>query len=191
MKIIGIAGTGGAGKDVVADMLAEMLDGENSSGGDFYRVLSRYIYGLAPDASVPREQLYKVGSFMRSFDPGFTAKTAIFKAEQQGKKCLIQSGLRTMGEADAVRAAGGIIIGVDADPRIRYDRISQRGHGTPAQKTFEQFLQQDSHENEGLSSTGPTRGIRAIIDSADIKILNNGTLDELKTQLHENSKDLY
>ena len=183
MRIIGVAGTAGAGKDAASDMLAELFPVENISTGDFVRAVTRYVYDLPADFNPIRDQLYKVANQLRSIDPAFMIKMGIFMAREQGKEAILLSGLRSMGEADAVREAGGIIVGIDADPTVRYERIYSRQRDSEASKTFEQFLEQDAFENKGLSDTGPGRGIQTIIDTADVHIDNNGTIDELREVL--------
>jgi hypothetical protein len=44
-------------------------------------------------------------------------------------------------------------------------------------------LKQDEYENRGLSDSGPARGIRSIIESADLIISNAGSLEELELEL--------
>ncbi len=185
MQIIGVAGTAGAGKDAASELLSELFAAENLSTGDLVRAITRYIYKLPADFNPVRDQLYEVANQLRGIDPAFTVKMCIFMAKEQGKERILLSGLRAMGEADAVREAGGIIVGIDADPQIRYDRIYSRQRDSESSKTFEQFLEQDNFENKGIAETGAGRGIRAIIDSADIHILNNGSLDDLKVELEK------
>ncbi len=73
----------------------------------------------------------------------------------------------------------------------RYERIYARARDSESQKTFEQFTEQDAYENRGLSDTGPGRGIRYIIDSADMVIANDGSLDELEAALKERLQPLF
>jgi dephospho-CoA kinase len=95
----------------------------------------------------------------------------------------IISGLRSMGEAEAILAAGGTIVAVDADSRVRYQRMFSRARDADAQKTLEEFLEQDERENKGISDRGPGRGISSIIASADIVITNNVDVDALRLEL--------
>lgn len=185
LKLIGIAGTAGAGKDVAADILARLFGMQNLSSGDVVRAVTRHIYKLPADFNPVRDQLYDVANLLREINPATTVKICIFEAQARNIPRAVISGLRSMGEAQAVRDAGGIIIGIDADPRVRYDRIYSRARDAEAQKTYEEFLQQDEFENRGVSDSGPGRGIRAIIDSADVVIKNAGGLEELEALLKE------
>ena len=185
-KLIGVAGTAGVGKDTVAEMLSRMFGLRNLSSGDVVRAITRHVYHLSPDVNPVRDQLYDVANYLRNeIDPAIMVNICILEAKVRQLNGGIISGLRSMGEAEAIKKAGGIIIGVDADPKIRYERMYARGRDAETQKTFEQFLSQDEFENRGLSDTGPGRGIRTIIDNADIIIRNEGSIEELEAQLRD------
>ncbi len=184
--LIGVAGTAGAGKDTVAEMIGRIFSLQNLSMGDAVRAITRHVYHLPPEVNPVRDQLYEVANYLRNeVDPAVMVKICILEAKAQKLEGGIISGLRSMGEADAIRKSGGIIIGVEADPRVRYDRIYSRGRDAETQKTFEEFLKQDEYENRGISDSGPGRGIRHIIDSADVVIQNDSTLEALEQQIQE------
>lgn len=184
MRLIGVTGTAGAGKDTVADLLCHMFQLQNLSSGDFLRVITRYAYKEPYDFNPARDQLYEVANFLRNeVNPATLVRLCILQMRTQKIPGAVISGLRSMGEAEAVREAGGIIVGVDADPHIRYERMTARRRDAEAQWTLEEFLKQDKYENRGMSDSGPGRGIQSIIDSADVIVTNGGTLDELKLEL--------
>ncbi|HEX7963614.1 MAG TPA: AAA family ATPase [Candidatus Saccharimonadales bacterium] len=184
LRLIGVTGTAGAGKDTVANLLAQLFGLQNLSSGDFLRVITRYAYKQPHDFNPARDQLYEVANYLRhEVDPATLVKLCILQARVQRLPGAVISGLRSMGEAEAVRAAGGIIVGVDADPHVRYQRMTSRQRDSEAQWTLEEFLKQDDYENKGTSHSGPARGIRSIIDSADAIISNDTTLENLKLEL--------
>jgi dephospho-CoA kinase len=184
LRLIGVAGTAGAGKDTVADILCQMFNIQNLSSGDFLRVITRHAYQEPPDFNPARDQLYYVANYLRNeINPATLVRLCILLAGARQLPGAVISGLRSMGEAQAVREAGGIIVGVDADPHIRYQRMTLRQRDAEAQWTLEEFLKQDEYENRGLSDSGPGRGIRSIVDSADALVTNSGTLEELKLEL--------
>jgi dephospho-CoA kinase len=184
LRLIGVTGTAGAGKDTVANLLCEMFTLQNLSSGDFLRVITRYTYKQPYDFNPARDQLYQVANYLRTeINPATLVKLCILQAHTQQLPGAVISGLRSMGEAEAIREAGGIIVGVDADPHVRYDRMTARRRDSEAQWTLDEFLKQDEYENRGLSDQGPGRGIRSIIDSADVVVANSGMLDELKLEL--------
>jgi len=184
LRLIGVSGTAGAGKDTVAGLLCQMFGLQNLSSGDFLRVITRYVYKQPHDFNPTRDQLYEVANYLRKHvNPAALVRLCILEAHTQQLQGAVISGLRSMGEAEAVREAGGIIVGVDADQHIRYERMTARQRNAESRWTLDAFLQQDEYENRGLSDSGPERGIRSIIQSADIVIDNSSTLDMLKIEL--------
>ena len=183
MQIFGLTGTAGSGKDTIADLLCEMYGMENMNTSNLVRAITRYIYKLPHDFNPIRDQLFEVANVLRSLNPATTVELCLLQAKELGVEIALITGLRSMGEANAVIKAGGKIIGIDADIHVRYDRIFTRGRDAEVKKTFEQFAKHDVYENEGLATMGDGRGIRYIIDSADVIINNSGTLEELKKEL--------
>lgn len=183
VRFIGVAGPAGAGKDAVADVLTKLYGIVNLSTGDALRAVTRYVYRLPADAMPDREQLFTVGTFLRTeFDPAFLVKLCIEQAKILGIERAMMTGLRSLGEAQAIQAAGGIVIGVDAAPRVRYDRIFTRARDAESKKSFEEFLAQDEKENLGVDG----KGIRAIVDAADVHIDNVGSsLDTLAAAVRD------
>jgi len=184
LRLIGVAGTAGAGKDTVAAVISTMFGLQNLSTSDALRAITRYLYNIDPVHNPVRDQLYRVGTFIRTeVDSAMLVKLCILQAEVLQLPGGVITGLRSVGEAEAVRAAGGVVIGVDAEAHVRYNRMFSRARDADAQKTLEEFLQQDRLENRGVSDSGPGRGIQAIIDSADAVIRNDGTLEELQLEV--------
>lgn len=184
LKLIGVAGTAGSGKNSMTELLTKLFGLRDLNTSEMVRAITRQVYHLPHDFNPVRDQLYVVANYLRNeIDPATLVKLCILEGKALNLNAGVISGLRSMGEADAIREAGGIIIGLDADPKIRYDRIYSRQRDTESQKTYEEFLEQDEYENRGLSKTGPGRGIRAIIDSADYVFLNDKSLEELEEEL--------
>jgi len=185
LHLIGLAGTAGSGKDTAAELLCTMFGMQNLSTSDALRAITRYTYNMPADVLPVRQQLFEVGTFMRTtINPATLVQLCILQAQVLQLNRAVISGLRSMGEAEAILAAGGTIVAIDADSRVRYERMFSRARDADAQKTLEEFLLQDERENKGISDRGPGRGIRSIVDSADIVIVNNGSLEELKQELN-------
>ena len=147
MIIFGLTGTAGSGKDTIADLLCQMYGMENLNTSNLVRAITRYIYKQPPDFNPIRDQLYEVANVLRSLNPATTVELCLLQAKELKVQVALVTGLRSMGEADAVRRAGGKIIGIDASVQVRYDRIFARARDAEAQKTFEQFKDQDAYEN--------------------------------------------
>ena len=85
---------------------------------------------------------------------------------------LVISSIRHPWEVDRIHAHGGLVVWVDADARVRYNRIFNRGQGEKDQKTFEQFLAEEQTEKDhtGDQATLNWQGVK---DRADIFITND------------------
>lgn len=184
MIILGLAGTAGSGKDTVAEIIAEKFSVHIFNTSDYVRAVTRYIFDLSPETNPIRDQLYEVATELRKLNQASTVNMGIVQARERGFGVQLITGLRTVGEANAIRSNGGIIIGVDAEPKIRHKRIQSRARDSEAKRTFEQFLAQDEYENKGIGG-GEMRGIHYIIEGADVTIQNNSDLNNLNTQIIE------
>ncbi len=178
MRIIGIAGTNGAGKDTVGQILAEDYKWMFVSGSDILRKeLERR--GL----EIERSNLRALsGEWRRTHGLGVLIDMTvdIYNRSTGQYQGLAISSIRNPGEAARVHELGGKIIWVDADPKIRYQRIYSRGRSAEDNKTFEQFLSEERAEmsHSGDETTLNMAGVKA---KADIFIENNGNkLDEFK-----------
>jgi len=183
IQYIGVAGTAGSGKDTVAMLMGELFGSISLSTGDMVRAIARQVYHLPAHVRPTHDQSYQVASFMRkNISPSSIVELCLLEGKTQNVSIVIIHGLRTMGEADVIRKARGIVVGVDADIEERYERLRK---DRDMLKTFEEFLQQEELENEGVSKKREDRGIRYIIESADVKIDNNGSIENLEAQIRE------
>lgn len=181
MKLIGIAGTNGAGKDTVGALLSSPYNFLFVSVSDLLREECR-TRGL----EVNRENLRMVSAeWRREGGLGVLVDKAIAHYEKQsGYDGLAIASLRNPGEADRVHELGGQVFWVDADSRMRYERIqsAQRGRGAEDDKTYEQFLAEEQAEMQP-SGDAATLNMSAVKEKADTTILNEGSEVELQAQL--------
>jgi cytidylate kinase len=169
MKIIGVGGTNGAGKDSLGLLLAEEYGYLNATATDmFVKELNKR--GLPID----RAHKSKLSAEWRR-DLGMAAivdKAIALFNENPGKyKGLVVGSLRHPGEAERVHELGGTVVWVDADPRVRYDRIQKslsERTGTHAEEgvTFEAFLADEKREMtpEGDAATLNMAGVKELSD---------------------------
>ena len=93
----------------------------------------------------------------------------------------IADGVRWSTDEAMIQDLGGILIYIKADPDIRWQRIKLRNEKTgDAEKTFEQFSEEDKAPNEIY-----IEDIAGRIKNEDCKIDNNGTLEDYANQVRK------
>ncbi len=176
--IIGITGTLGAGKGAVVSYLVR------SKGFTHYSARSYFAsqmekQGIAP---INRDTMTAFANMLREQNgPRHLFDTLYAEAEASDNSSVIES-IRTVGEAEALKERGGILLAVDAQERTRYTRICGRGSALD-KVTFEEFQAQEARE---MHSDDPNKqNIDAVIRMADVTIQNDGTLGELHTAIEK------
>lgn len=175
--IIGITGTLGAGKTEVAKLLSEKGFNHFSVREFLYEELDKR------DLDHTRDNLVNVANKLRERNsPSYIIEQIFESAQEKGGNSLIES-VRTIGEIEVLRKKGKfVLIAVDADPRIRYERIFIRGEKSD-KISFEEFMADEQRE---MTSNNPYKqNLRACINEADVKIINNGSIEELKKDVLE------
>lgn len=177
MKIIGIAGTNGAGKDTVGHMLADEYGYLFVSITDLLRREAE-----RRGRPVEREVLRSISAeWRRESGLGVLVDKAVAEFEASGGaagryKGVAMASLRNPGEAERVHELGGTVLWVDADPRIRYGRvqaaIAKRGREGEDQKTFEQFVAEEKAEMN-KSGDSATLDMSAVKERSDVTAINN------------------
>lgn len=169
MKLIGIGGTNGSGKDTVSKFLAD--------NNYLFVSVSDLLRDEAKKRGLPleREILRSISAqWRREYGLGILVDRAVelYKNQEDKYVGVVATPMRNVGEAKRIHELGGKLIWVDADPKIRYERIRSRNRSAEDDKTFEQFLQeeQDEMHQAGDEATLDSAGVKAI---ADIFIENN------------------
>jgi cytidylate kinase len=188
MKIIGISGTDGSGKDSLGLMLAERHGWKFISVTDILRE-------EASKRGIPlkRNTLREISAqWRRENGHGVLVDQAveIFKTNSKKYKGLVMASMRNPGEADRIHELGGKVVWVDADPKIRYRRIASRKRGSEDEVTFEEFL---SEEKTQFSHSGDkaTLSLEGVKVKADIFLENNGSYIEAFKDYAEKSLKKY
>lgn len=187
MKLIGIAGTNGSGKDTLGEVLATAHNWLFVSVADMLREEAK-----KRNLPIEREVLRTISAeWRREYGLGVLVdKSVDLFNESKGKYSgLVVVPMRNPGEAQRVKDLGGVLVWVDADPKIRYERISKRQRSTEDQKTFEQFLAEEEAE---MKHTGDAATL-SMIDvkaKADIFLENDGDNIEVFKQEAEKALGL-
>lgn len=186
MKIIGIGGTNGSGKDTLGEILAEKHGYKFISLTDMLRAECRE-RGLP----VERENLRMISAEWREkggLGAPIDKVVAAYEALSEAYAGLVTASLRNPGEADRVHELGGTVVWVDADPKVRYERVigSNRGRDGEDNKTYEQFLQEEHDEmypKPGASAT--SLATIEVKNRADMTILNESTREAFEAKVAE------
>jgi dephospho-CoA kinase len=178
MITIGITGTLGAGKGTVVDYLV------NQKGFRHFSVRA-FLLEKIRELGMPenRDSMFELGNRLRAeHGASYAVDQLYLRAQASGSNAVIES-IRTTGEVASLRRKGGFtLLAVDADPRVRYERIVLRGSETD-HVSFETFI--SNEERESVSDDPAIPNLKACIQMADYVVMNNGTIVELQKQIAE------
>lgn len=185
VAIYGVAGTNGSGKDSILDVFTES-GYFTFNTGDAIRQISKAVMGTTQRGGND-SPTGKIANAQRSIYSGgmvtlglidYWARVLHMPKELQPKGLIIGS-IRAVGGVKMLKDFGGKLIVVDADPRVRYERVVTRGRTYENQISFEQFMREEEAEM-GRDETDPTKfGMAQVMAMGDITIDNNS--NDLKT----------
>lgn len=184
-NIIGLAGTNGSGKDAIGLILVEQYQYIFVSVTDALRTEARR-RGMEENRISTR---LISAEWRREFGLSILVDKVIDQYGEQIEKGkgLAMASLRHPSEADRIHEIGGIVVWVDANPRLRYNRIqanaAARNRAGEEDKTFDQFLAEQEAEMHSSGDVA-TLDMSAVKTKADIFIVNNfDTKQELATEV--------
>ena len=178
MKIIGITGTLGAGKGTIVDYLIQHY------GYKHYSVRG-YLTEEAErrGMEINRDTFVVVANDLREkHGPSYITDELYKQAEAAGVNAIIES-VRTPGEVESLRKNEHFLLfAVDADPKVRYDRVVLRNSETD-HVSYETFIENEQRE---MSSTDPAhQNVGRCMEMADYVFHNDGDFDDLYRQVEE------
>ena len=174
--VIGLTGKNAAGKGTVADILSQnnfQYHSLSDSLRDELRILGK---------EETRENLIEIGNKLRKAGgPGVLADKMISKLVLDNNH--IVDSIRNPFEVNTLKEKlslhNFILISVDAEARLRYDRLCSRGRIGDSD-SWEKFVNQENQEeNDDPNKQQLSKTMRM----ADYEIDNSGTLEDLEERV--------
>ncbi len=177
--ILGITGTLGAGKGTVVDYLVSKRY-EHYAVSDTFLATEAKKRGLEPT----RKARHDIANEYRAEGPTklMEAVYEMARASVEAGKNVIIEPQHSPAEVAFIQSLGGRVIAVDADIRVRYERIWKRGSAKD-NVSFEEFKSFEELETNPTETT--SNDLAGAVRAADAHVLNDGTLDELHVRIEE------
>ena len=175
MKVIGVIGKNGSGKDEVLKCFRDKYGVPFLSTGDIVREIAAK-EGLKPT----RENLQAISErYFKKRGEGCFVQMVVDKIREKGWKIAGISGVRSPKDVAILRKELGnnfvLMYVYVTDPHVRFERMLKRGEGRDA-KAYEQFLQQDKDEEKLFN-------IEKAASKADYSLSNDGSLGDLRNAI--------
>lgn len=185
MKVIGVIGLNGSGKDEVVNYLNKRYGIPLISVGDIVREIAD-----REGVESTRDNLDAITRrCFAQFGEGYFLKQVVEKIRSNSNswEAVGISGIRSPQDVKIIRDAIGrdlILVHVFiSDPHVRFERIRRRGSKRD-NSTYEEFLKQDEVSEELFH-------IQEAIKLADISISNNGSLEDLHREIEKLKESLW
>ncbi len=176
MRIVWITWTLGAGKGTIVDYLVQ------KKGFQHYSVRAFVIQEIERRGMpVNRDSMTIVANDLRAtFGPSYIIEKLYEEAKHNKKNAVIES-LRAVAEVEALQKKENFIFfAIDADPKIRYERIKIRNNESD-KVSYEKFIADEQRE---MNNTDPTKqNIAKCMEMADHVFTNDWTFEELNEQI--------
>jgi len=173
--ILGFTGLMASGKDVCKKYLEAK---HNAKSFRFSSILRDVLDRLA--VPIDRNNLITLSTWAReTFGQDLLAKVIARDTSDAKEDMVVVDGIRRIPDIEHLKKLPGfVLISIDADPKIRYERLLARNENKgDAQKTFEDFMADHQRETE-LSIPG-------VMAVSQFKIDNNGSFDKLYQQIDD------
>jgi len=179
--ILGLVGSLASGKETTKNYLAKNYKAKDCRFSSILRdAMNR--------TSIPtsRENIQKFSTILReNFGENLLAKAIANDASKLDADVVVVDGVRRFTDIEHLtKLPNFFLIKIDADPKIRYERMVKRNENEgDNKKTFEEFL--NDHDAEA------DRQIPEVMKSAKYSIDNSGTFEELYKQIDFLLKKIY
>jgi dephospho-CoA kinase len=174
MKVLGAVGRIGSGKDTVVKYIASRYSIPIVSIGDIAREIAR-----SEGLRATRENLQKITEDrFRRFGKTFFIEETVKRIKAKRTRVAVITGVRSPIDVQTLRHHFGrdfILICVDADERVRFERLKRRGESRDP-KAWQDFTKQDANEDRIFRLSEACR-------LADFNVDNNDGLEKLFRQV--------
>jgi dephospho-CoA kinase len=176
--ILGITGTDGAGKGTVVEYLV------GKKGFVHYAARQLWVEEIIRrDLEINRANMRIVANDLRKkHGNDFLVKAYVERLKKERVKDAIIESIRAIAEVETLKAYGGVLLAVDADQELRYERICGRASESDA-VSFEAFVAHEALEMHDPDPNGMQKA--AVMAVADYTIVNNGSLEEFHVQIED------
>lgn len=173
--IIGFTGLMASGKDAAKKYLEEKYGAESFRFSSIMRDVLKRI-----NVEMSRTNLSAVSLCLRqTFGEDLFAKVIASDAQNANSDIVVVDGVRRLADiAHLSKLDGFHLVAIEADPKIRHERLVKRGENVgESDKTYEQFIADHQAETELT--------IPEVMSKADLKINNDGSFEDLYKQIDE------
>ena len=169
--LIGVTGTNGAGKGAVVEYL---VGNKGFSHFTARTIILQEVRRLhLPET---RASMREAANGLRKEHGAAYVIERLYAMAKDDTKAVVES-VRTIGEAEFLKKNNALIFAVDAEIRLRYERVANKPGFELAHTSFEDFCRM---ENREMASSEPwDMNVFGVMQLADARIENNGTLEEL------------
>ncbi len=171
--ILGITGEMVSGKGTVANYVCDKYKSNSYKFSTILRDILDRVY-----IEQSRENMQKISSILReNFGQDILAKSIALDVNRDEKDIIVIDGIRRFSDIEHLRKIPSFkMIYIEADIEIKHKRLITRGENTDDNsKTLEDFKKDHNAEAEVQ--------IKSLRDMSDYIIDNNGTLEELYSQI--------
>ena len=187
MRVIGLTGTIGAGKEIVREILEKKFNVTSVRLSDLLETNAL----KKNKVRITRSIQQNLGDELRQkYGNHVLAKIAVDFMKKTSELKIID-GIRNPGEVDFLKKQFGDefkLIAIDASQQIRFERVVKRNRDVDP-KTMEEFIKVDERD-QGKEQPEYGQQVKKCIEMADIVIQNDGTLEEFQKKLDDVIKQL-
>ncbi len=172
---VGITGTTGSGKGEIV----RILRSHGFVHYGFGDMLRRLLRESGADVSNPTTREF-ANNLRKTKGASYLAEQLLHQMQSDAPKRAVFESVRNLSELNTLRRLPGfLLISVEAPREVRYERVKARGRGDGIE-SYDAFVAADDAQLEGDSHE---QQLLAVIAQADIRIVNIGDLDELRSEV--------